>query len=162
MHGKLARVYATIGVAISTGAVFAPTFANDDRKPIPEIYSTTAVGSKQLTDALSIAKKRHKRVLVVFGANWCIWCRRLHNLFETNEEISHKLRESFIVVLIDTNNGRNADIDTKYGFPTKQGLPVLVVIDEDGKHLATQETGVLEEGDHHSAEKVLAFLKQWS
>jgi hypothetical protein len=37
-----------------------------------------------------------------------------------------------------------------------------VILDSQGKHLTTKDTGELEEGDHHSPEKVLAFLNQWS
>ena len=33
---------------------------------------------------------------------------------------------------------------------------------EDGKALVTQDTGKLEEGDHHDPAKVLAFLNQWA
>lgn len=42
------------------------------------------------------------------------------------------------------------------------GVPFLVVLDADGKYLLTQHTAVLEEGDHHSPQKVLAFLKEWA
>jgi hypothetical protein len=42
------------------------------------------------------------------------------------------------------------------------GLPVLVVLDAAGKALTTQDTGKLEEGDHHDPAKVLAFLNQWA
>ena len=44
---------------------------------------------------------------------------------------------------------RNADVDQRYGHPTRFGLPALVVLDSDGKQLTTQDTGKLEEGDHH-------------
>jgi hypothetical protein len=49
----------------------------------------------------------------------------------------------------------------KYGNPTKHGLPVLVVLDSDGKQLTTQDTGQLEQGDHHDPAKVIAFLSKW-
>ena len=48
------------------------------------------------------------------------------------------------------------------GKPTQHGLPVIVVLDADGKTLVTQDTGKLEEGDHHDPAKVLAFLNQWA
>ena len=41
------------------------------------------------------------------------------------------------------------------------GLPVLVVLDSDGKRLTIQETGQLEAGNHHDPAKVLAFLEKW-
>ena len=94
-----------------------------------------ADGTKQIADALSVAKKEHKRVLLQFGANWCGWCHKLHKLFQTDEKIAAKLKDSYVVVLIDVNQGHNADTDEKYGKPTKHGLPVIVVLDTDGKLL---------------------------
>jgi thiol-disulfide isomerase/thioredoxin len=43
-----------------------------------------------------------------------------------------------------------------------KGVPYLVVLDGEGKIVSRQETGVLEEGDHHDPKKVLAFLKEQS
>ena len=128
----------------------------------PIIYDESADGSKQIADALVSAKQEHKHVLLQFGANWCGWCHLLHKLFDTNSDIAGKLKSDYVVVMIDVNNGHNKDIDTNYGHPTQHGLPVIVVLDADGKQLTTQDTGKLEEGDHHSPEKVMAFLKEWS
>lgn len=44
--------------------------------------------------------------------------------------------------------------------PTKHGLPVIAVLDANGKQLTTKNTEELEEGDHHDPEKVKAFLKE--
>lgn len=60
------------------------------------------------------------------------------------------------------NKGHNGDINKKYGNPTRLGLPVIVILDADGKVLTTQDTGKLEEGDHHDPKKVLAFLGEWA
>jgi hypothetical protein len=42
------------------------------------------------------------------------------------------------------------------------GLPVIVVLDAEGKQLTTKNSGELEESDHHNPEKVMAFLKDWA
>jgi|ERR1043166_4404652 thiol:disulfide interchange protein len=128
----------------------------------PNIYDESSNGAKQIADALVMAKKEHKHVLLQFGANWCGWCHLLHKLFETDNGIAEKLKSDYVVVMIDVNKGHNQEIDTRYGHPTKFGLPVIVVLDADGKQLTTQDTGKLEEGDHHNPEKVMAFLKEWS
>src|SRR5438876_11702722 len=86
-------------------------------------------------------------------------------MFHTNKEIADLLKANYEVVLIDVDqvDGKphNAEINRRYGNPTRHGLPVLVVLDSDGKQLTTQDTGQLEEGDHHDPAKVLAFLKKW-
>ena len=76
------------------------------------------------------------------------------------------LAEKFEVVSVDVNPqkgvNRNADVNERYGNPTKHGLPVLVVLDASGKQLTTQDTGELEVGDKHDPKKVIAFLERWA
>jgi thiol:disulfide interchange protein len=128
----------------------------------PAIYDENADGAKQIADALTVAKKENKRVLLQFGANWCGWCHKLHKFCETDADIAARLKEAYVVVLIDVNKGHNSATDERYGKPTRFGLPALVVLDADGKALVTQDSGKLEEGDHHDPKKVLAFLNQWA
>jgi thioredoxin-related protein len=128
----------------------------------PPIYDESADGSKQIAEALALAGKDGKRVLLQFGANWCPWCHKLHSLFKTDKDIAARLKSDYVVVLIDVNKGHNKEVDAKYGHPTLHGLPVIVILDADGKQLTTKDSGELEEGDHHSPVKVLAFLEKWS
>jgi thiol-disulfide isomerase/thioredoxin len=123
------------------------------------IYDESANGDKQVADAVVIARREHKRILLQFGANWCGWCRRLHKLFESDKSVSEELRADYIVVLIDVNKEHNKDLVVKYGAETDYGLPFLVVLDSDGTHLITKHSDDFEEGDHHNPQKVLAFLK---
>jgi thioredoxin-related protein len=133
----------------------------------PDLYDPTADGNVQIAAALKQAKAEHKHVLLMFGANWCIWCRRLHHTFESVPAVTKALNENHVLVLIDVNmrHGvkRNDEINTRYGNPIKEGLPVFVVLDADGKQLATQESGALEnDKEGHDPAKVIAFLQQWA
>ena len=85
----------------------------------------------------------------------------MSSVLDTHPEISKVVKANFIVVLIDVDQGHNADVVKRYDNPTRFGLPVLVVLDTDGTPLTTQDTGKLEEGDHHDPAKVMAFLAQW-
>ncbi len=157
-----------LSALIALSIPLAPNVQADDppgKPKRPAIYDRNADGNKQIADALLIAKRDNKRPLLMFGANWCSWCYRLHELFKTDKEIARKLLYEYVWVLIDVDkiNGstHNAEVDKRYGQPTKHGLPVLVVLDRDGKQVTTQETGALEIGDHHDPKKVLAFLEKW-
>src|SRR5689334_10363661 len=83
----------------------------------PAIYDEKADGGMQIARALETAKGQNKRVLVQFGANWCGWCHKLHRLFDTDSQIAQALRESYVVVMVDVNNGHNDATDKKYGHP---------------------------------------------
>ena len=132
----------------------------------PDLYDPKADGSAQIAAALQRATAGDKHVLLVFGANWCIWCRRLHTAFAGEPTVAKALDAGFEVVLLDVNsrNGskRNADVNERYGNPIAHGLPVLVVLDAAGRPLTTQETGALEAGAKHSPEKIRAFLAKWA
>jgi hypothetical protein len=97
---------------------------------------------------------------------WCIWCRRLHATFENDASVSKALDRGFVVVMVDVNtrNGtkRNADLNLRYGNPIQHGIPVLVVLDSDGRQLTTKDTGELEEGAGHSPAKITEFLAAWA
>jgi thiol:disulfide interchange protein len=133
----------------------------------PDLYDPQADGTAQIATALTQAKAEHKHVLVKLGANWCIWCRRLSHTLETDAAVAQALHDNFVLVLVDVNhrNGkaRNDAVNDRYGNPMAQGLPVLVVLDADGKQLTTQETGALEDGKAaHDPAKVIAFLRRWA
>jgi thiol:disulfide interchange protein len=142
----------------ATGLTAAPQYARMGA----DIYDIRADGSRQIDDALAKARASHRKVLLDFGANWCIWCRRLHHTFQTDAAVRAKLADSYLIVMIDVNTRdgawRNTEVDRRYGNPTRLGIPVLVVLDENGRILATKDTGELEEGNHHSPAKILAFL----
>lgn len=145
--------------------VLTTSIAAVAQSDLPPIYDTQADGKQQITDAVAAAKRQNKRILLQFGANWCIWCHRLHSLFDTNEEIAKKLEAEYELVLIDVDkvDGKehNADVDAHYGRPTRHGLPTLVVLDTDGRQLTTRETAAWEVGEGYDADKVLSFLKRW-
>jgi thiol:disulfide interchange protein len=153
------------GTPMSALLLMATLALADGPKPPaarPVIYDEAADAAKQIEEALASARKENKRVLLQFGANWCGWCHKLHKLFHDDPAVSGTLKDGFVVVLIDVNKGHNQETDRRYGNPVRFGLPAIVVLDADGKQLTTKDTNQLEEGDHHSTVKVLAFLKEWS
>lgn len=134
----------------------------DEKQQEFHLYDEKADGFKQITDALVIAKKGNKRVMLQFGFNRCGWCIKLHNLFSTDEVIAKQLEKAFILVLIDMYDGHNNEVDRKYGNPSRFGWPSIVILDKDGEKLTTKNTTELEEGKNYNPIKVLAFLKEWS
>jgi len=159
---KIIQKAVLLCILVLAGLMAGKVAADEAPKAARPIYDEAADGSKQAADALAQAKKEGKLVLLQFGANWCGWCHKLHKLFDTDKGIAEELKSHYVVAMIDVNKEHNKEIDEKYGHPTRFGLPAIVILDSDGKQLTTQDTGKLEEGDHHDPRKVMAFLKEWS
>jgi thiol-disulfide isomerase/thioredoxin len=128
-----------------------------------DIYDTKAEGKDLVDAALKKAARDDKRVLVVWGGNWCGWCHKLHEFFRKSPKVATALRAEYEVAWIDVGtfkDKRNEELAKSY-VEKMEGVPFLTVLDSSGKLVANQETGALEEGDHHDATKVLAFLEKW-
>jgi len=155
-----------LALASITALMAAPLLAGPEYPEMgPDIYDVHADGTALIAAALTRASAEHKRLVVIFGANWCIWCHRLHATMETDPTVSGIMGDHFVLVDVDVNrrNGvnRNADVIARYGNPTRLGLPVLVVLDSDGRQLCTKDSGELEEGHGHSPRKIAEFLTLW-
>lgn len=144
----------------------ASLFAAEYPQMGDDIYDVTADAQSDIAAALATAHAENKRVLLKFGANWCVWCHRLSETLHSDTAVAEAVGSDYILVSVDVNtrNGTKRNVPTieKYGNPIQHGVPVLVVLDADGKILTTQETGALEEGSAHDPAKIIAFLNQWS
>ena len=132
---------------------------NDEEK----LYNPDADASEVLKQKLKIAQKTNKHVLMQIGGNWCPWCTRLHNFFRNNEDVDSVLRADYIFMPVNySKENKNKDILKKYGYPHRFGFPVLVVLDEKGTRLHTQNTVLLEAGKGYNKKKVMEFLEGWT
>ncbi len=127
------------------------------------VYDESADAKADIAAAVTLAGKENRRVLVQWGANWCGWCRLLHNLFHDDKNIARKILYEYEVILVDIGKfDKNTDLAETYdafvnGFK-KAGVPFLTVLDGDGKVVANQDTSVFEAGKAYDSNKVLEFL----
>jgi thioredoxin 1 len=126
-----------------------------------QIYSETADARKEIKEALKTASAEHKRVIVVFGANWCFDCHVLDDAFH-RQDIAPVLAANYEVVHVDVGRGeKNQDLMKKYEVPMKRGIPGLAVLDADGKLVYSQKNGEFENARALSPQDFLAFLNKW-
>src|SRR4051812_11552022 len=65
-----------------------------------ELYPDNADAKKEISEALDAAAKEHKRVLLVFGANWCFDCFALDYRFH-QANIQPIVEKNYRVVHVD-------------------------------------------------------------
>jgi hypothetical protein len=126
-----------------------------------QIYVPGLNAHVEIADALKQAAKQHKRVLLVFGANWCYDCHVLDLAFH-RPDVAAVLGPNFEVVHVDVGQGdKNQDIMTQYQVPMARGIPAIAVLDSDGKLLYSQTGGEFEKARSLAPEDLLAFLNRW-
>jgi hypothetical protein len=125
------------------------------------IYVPGLNAHTEIADALKLAAKEHKRVLVVFGANWCYDCHVLDKAFQRSD-VAAVLKPNYEVVHVDVGQGeKNQDIMQQYHVPMAKGIPAIAVLDSAGKLLYAQQGGEFEKARVLGPEDVIAFLNKW-
>ncbi|SEG64939.1 Thiol-disulfide isomerase or thioredoxin [Bryocella elongata] len=124
------------------------------------IYPTIEAANGDIRDALAVARKTHKRVILDFGGDWCGDCQVLFLYFHQapNQQI---INQHFIIVPINVGHiDANLDIAKRYGVPAK-GVPALAVLNEHGRLLYSQGNNEFSDMRHMDAQSVTAFLNKW-
>jgi Thioredoxin-like len=126
-----------------------------------DIYPANVDAKAEISEALARAGREHKRVILVFGANWCYDCRVLDYVFHL-PDFSRLLDPNFIVVHVDIGEGKlNNDIAAEYKTPLEHGVPALAVLDAGGHVLYSDQHGEFEKARSMDPDDLMAFLSKW-
>jgi hypothetical protein len=126
-----------------------------------DLYPAGANAQQEIAEALRTAAKTRKRVMLVFGGNWCYDCHILDEAFHT-PEISPTLNKYFVVVHVDVGEyNKNLELAKKYEVPLERGVPAAAILESDGKLLVSQKNQEFEKARSLAPEDILAFLNKW-
>lgn len=115
----------------------------------------------EIARAVARARQDHKRVLLVFGANWCYDCHVL-NLALRHSQLAPLFQAAY--EMVDINVGEfntNLDIAREYQVPLKKGIPALAVLSSSGKLLYSQQDGQFQAARALGPEDLIRFLNRW-
>jgi thiol:disulfide interchange protein len=126
-----------------------------------DLYPANVNAPNEIDEALKGAAREKKRVLLVFGANWCYDCHVLDRAL--HEGATGKVvQESFLVVHVDIGEGdQNLDLAKKYKIPIEKGVPAVAIVGGDGHLLYSSGAGEFESARSMMKTDLLAFLNQW-
>ncbi|MGD0758043.1 MAG: thioredoxin family protein [Candidatus Sulfotelmatobacter sp.] len=127
-----------------------------------DIYPADADAHAELRKAELKAATEHKRVLLVFGANWCFDCHVLDLAFQ-RPDLAPIVASGYEVVHVDLgpDEKKNADLVAQFEVPLNKGIPALAVAESDGKLVVSQKNGEFEDARSLTPEALLAFLNEW-
>jgi len=116
---------------------------------------------KDLETAVKEAGETNRRIILDIGGEWCIWCHRIDEFIEQNDEIKNFIEKKFIVVKVNySEENKNEKFFAQY--PKVDGYPHFFVLSKKGKLLHSQNTGLLEKDKSYDVEKFMKFLKKWA
>jgi thioredoxin-related protein len=125
----------------------------------PQLYPANANAGEEIREAVATATKENKRILLVFGGNWCTDCHVLDNAFH-QPSIAPLLNGNFIVVHVDIGQyDKNLDVAKKYHVDLEKGVPSIAVLNTSGGLLYS--TSEFEKARVLSEEDVIQFLNAW-
>jgi thioredoxin 1 len=127
-----------------------------------DIYPANADAHAEIKQAEEKASTAHKRLLLVFGANWCFDCHVLDLAFQ-RPDLAPVLAANYEIVHVDIgpDGHKNADLVQQYQIPLNKGVPALAVADSGGKLIVSQKNGEFEDARGLTPEVLLVFLNQW-
>lgn len=104
------------------------------------IYPANADAHTEIREAEERAARSGKRLLLVFGANWCFDCHVLDLAFQS-PELAPIVVANYEIVHVDLGpeEEKNADLVAQYEIPLKRGIPAIAVADSDGKLVVSQK-----------------------
>jgi Thioredoxin-like len=132
--------------------------------PDVNLYPPPEEARAEIAAALRAAARDHKRVILVFGGNWCYDCHVLNTAFQSRQ-IAPLVDANFHVVHVNIGDGdKNLDIADEYGVPLRQAVrvPSLAVLDSGGKVIYSQKNGEFDDSSRLSPADIIQFLKKWA
>lgn len=125
----------------------------------PLAYDETADAQAEINKALSQANTSNKKVLLIFGANWCKDCLELDKSIKGHNEAL--IKNKFVLVKVDVGQfDKNLSIANAYGNPIKKGIPAAVVLKPDNSLLYASKAGELSNARRMSDQGIADFFQQ--
>ena len=136
-------------------AVLEPVSAKTD------LYPADADARKEIADALAKAVADNKRVMLIFGGNWCYDCHVLDQALHSGEA-GKVVKASYLLVHVDIGEGdKNLDLVEKYKSTLDRGVPAVSLLSSDGRVLYSSTEGQFEAARAMMKKDLVAFLNYW-
>jgi thioredoxin 1 len=125
------------------------------------LYPPDGDARVEIKEAEEKAVAGHKRVLLLFGANWCYDCHVLDLAFHRPDFANVMTGYEVVHVDLGDDEKKNADIVKQFNVTLDKGIPTLAVIESDGQVVVSQKNGEFEDARSLTPQALLEFLNKW-
>ena len=117
--------------------------ATKTKATLPPIYDTELLGKPEIKTKIDLGILTNRPILINFGTNDCDACRVVNKAMH-EPRFFKELIKQFVPVLVDVTPGTpNAALLKEYSIDPKKGLPVFVLLDNQGKFREATAKGEL-------------------
>lgn len=114
----------------------------------------------QYETSLATANSQNRKLIVIFGADWCPDCRALDGIL-AEPDIKAILDAEFVMMKVDVGRfDKNLSLNEKLGNPIQNGIPSLVVVSPKGELITSTKGGEFSNASKMTKEQVLEYLYQ--
>lgn len=123
-------------------------------------FDATRDPARDFDRALAAAAAHGKRVLVMVGGDWCVWCFLLDRHLRTDAEAARLLYGEFELLRVyygedNTNESFLAE------FPSFEMFPHFFVVEADGQVLASVDADVFIADARYDTGRIRGFAVSW-
>ena len=111
---------------------------------------------------LDQAAQTGRKVLIVFGADWCPDCHALEAHLKTAPLRDFVQKNDLVQKVEVCRFDCNMDFAARFGHPEAEGIPALVIVDAQGKQLVATNNGEFASARSMSAQPILSFLERYT
>ena len=159
----ISRLFLIALLCIGQPIAFAqstPSEVAQEKETLAKPYNPEEDGLEKINELLKQAKKKNKKLLILIGWFWCIFCLLFNHLVTTDPELKKILDKKYLYYHLNYSpENKNEKAFAKYGNPgEKYGYPAFLILDKKGNILSTRKTEDMEENKGYNKEKVKKFL----
>jgi thiol:disulfide interchange protein len=126
-----------------------------------DLYPADVDARSEIDEALKRATAERKRVLLIFGANWCYDCHVLDQALHDGDA-GKIVSQNFLLVHVDIGDGeKNPELLKTYKIPLDKGVPAVAVLESNGRLLYSSGDGEFEAARRMLRKDLVAFLNKW-
>ena len=148
--------------AWAAGAGSAPRIAETNIIAAQHPYDESADAGSTIAAAQAKAKVTGKKLMIVFGANWCPDCRALAGVLAFRD-VRDWADKHFVEVEVDVGRfDRNLDLAGRFGVEVKHGIPAVAVVSPEGNVVNGADASVLADARGMTPQSVADVLARWA
>ncbi|HVJ52796.1 MAG TPA: thioredoxin family protein [Aliidongia sp.] len=141
----------------------APPVSETSIVAAPHPYDEESDARTEIAAAREQAKTSGKKVMIVFGANWCPDCRALAGVL-TFKDVHDWTATQYVVVEVDVGRfNKNLDVAQGFGLDLKHnGIPTVAVLAPGGELLNAGDAMVLSDARTMTPQSIVDVLARWA